>query len=473
MTTQALPLAPPAGTESRRETLRREGRAIVRLAAPLALAQGGLMLMGVVDTVIIGRTNALEMAGVALGNASVSLFLVFAIGLAMGVEPLAGQAFGAGDLALARRWMTQASWTVLFVCLPLMLLTALSPLAFVPIGIDAALAERASDYTLTRVPGLPFMALTVVLRSYLANTGRARPAVIAVVVANVANVGLDLVLVFGWLGFPALGAAGVGLATSVCAVVMAVVYVLALALDPVVQDGQASHGLEAPNVGRMAEVFRVGWPIGAQTTVEVGVFAAVSALIARFGEVPSAAHQIALVMASFTFMVVVGIANATTARVGFHVGAREGERARLSGLIGVGLGAAFMGVCGLGFIAFPRIVAMAFTTDPEVVARTIVFLRIAGVFAIMDGVQVVSAGALRGLGDTRWAFYVNLVAHWLIGLPVALVLGHLVGLGPTGYWWGLTSGLFVVAIVLVRRFALISKGPLTPLGASFEGNGPS
>lgn len=443
--------------------LRAEARSILRLAAPLALAQGGLMLMGVVDTVIIGRTNPTEMAGVALGNATVSLFLVFAIGLAMGVEPLAGQAFGAGELVAARRWMNQAAWTVLLVSVPLMALTALAPLAFAPMGIAPELAERAGVYTGARVLGLPFMGLTVVLRSYLSNVGRTRPAVVAVVVANVANLGLDLVLVFGWLGLPALGAAGVGLATTVCSILMAAVYVAALALEPVLVEGRASHLLERPALARMRRVFRVGWPIGAQTTVEVGVFAAVSALIARFGEVPAAAHQIALTMASFTFMVVVGVANATTARVGFHVGAGSGPAARLAGFLGIGLAAGFMGLSGLVFIAAPELIALGFTQEPVVAARAVVFLRIAGVFAIADGVQVVSSGALRGLGDTQWAFYANLVAHWLVGLPVALLLGHLAGLGPVGYWWGLTAGLVVVALGLVLRFARASKRPIERL----------
>ncbi len=463
MTSDSIVDAPLEGAESKRITLRREAKAILRLAGPLALAQGGLMFMGVVDTIIIGRTNALEMAGVALGNAMVSLFLVFAIGLAMGVEPLAGQAFGAGDRLSARRWMMQASWMVLLVSVPLMVLTALAPFAFVPIGIDAALAERAKVYSFARVFGLPFMALTVVLRSYLANVGRARPAVIAVVVANVANVGLDLVFVFGWLGIPALGAVGVGLATASCSVLMVVVFVVALALDPLVVDGRKSHGLEGPVWSRMRQVLRVGWPVGAQLTVEVGVFAAVSALVGRFGEVPAAAHQIALVMASLTFMIVVGVANATTARVGFHVGAGEGPLARLAGYLGIGLAASFMALTGLIFILAPRTIAAAFAEDPEVVERAVVFLRIAGVFAVADGIQAVSAGALRGLGDTKWAFYANLIAHWLVGLPVALVLGHVVELGPRGYWWGLTSGLVVVSLILVLRFRWVAKGPLVRL----------
>ena len=463
MTSDTIVHPPLDGAESPRAVLRREAKAILRLAGPLALAQGGLMLMGVVDTIIIGRTNALEMAGVALGIATVSFFLVLAIGLAMGVEPLAGQAFGAGDLRTARRWMVQASWTVLLVSAPIMVLTALAPMAFVPIGIEAGLAERASAYTLARVFGLPFMALTVVLRSYLANVGRARPAVIAVVVANVANLGLDMLLVFGWFGVPALGATGVGLATALCSVLMVAVFVFALALEPVISDGRKRHEIGAPAWRQMRQVLRVGWPIGAQTTVEVGVFAAVAALVGRFGEVPPAAHQIALDMASFTFMIVMGVANATTARVGFQVGAGEGALARLAGYLGIGLAAIFMGASGLAFILVPELIASAFTQDPEVAERSVVFLRIAGVFAVADGIQAVSSGALRGFGDTKWAFYANVIAHWLVGLPVAILLAHGLGLGPRGYWWGLTSGLVVVAAILVVRFHRVAKGPLVRL----------
>jgi MATE family multidrug resistance protein len=172
---------------------------------------------------------------------------------------------------------------------------------------------------------------------------------------------------------------------------------------------------------------------------------------------------VALTLASLTFMTAFGIANAATARVGFHVGRGDTPGARRAGLIAIALGASFMGTAGLTFQFIPELLASAFTPERSVVLAAAPLVVIAGVFATSDGVQAVSAGALRGAGDTRWPFWTNLASHWVIGFPVAWWLGMRLGLGPAGFWWGLTAGLSMVALTLFVRFLLMSRRPIARL----------
>ena len=196
----------------------------------------------------------------------------------------------------------------------------------------------------------------------------------------------------------------------------------------------------------------------------MGIFAAVATLIGRGGDVDLAAHQIAISLASYAYMNAVGIASATTARVGFHVGAERPDEARVAGLLGMGLGASFMMGAAAVFLFAAGPLASLFSAEPDVQALGTSLLRVAGAFAVVDGIQVVSAGALRGAADTKMAFYVNLVAHWLIGLPVGLLLHGRIG--PAGYWWGLTAGLSLVAVVLCLRFVRLSPVALQKRSAT-------
>jgi len=190
---------------------------------------------------------------------------------------------------------------------------------------------------------------------------------------------------------------------------------------------------------------------------EVGVFAAVSLLIGRLGPTPTAAHQIALGLASFTFMGVLGISGATSVRVGRAIGAREEGGPRRAGLVGVGLGAAYMACWGLIFVLTPLPLARLFSPDAAVLDVAVTLIRVAAAFQIFDGIQGVASGALRGAADTRFASWVNVACHWGVGLPSAVFFGVILGQGAVGFWWGLSLGLLVVSAALFLRFWRISS----------------
>jgi len=413
----------------------------------MMVAQGGLVFMGVVDTLVVGRISAEDMAAVALGNNVVMVVMGLGLGLLMGLETFVSQSVGRGDRDAALGWLQQSVWLALMAGIPLSVFSLAPLLVFRWADIDPAVRELADAYVWARLPGHVFGFVFTSYRSFLSASGHTRPIMIAVAVANAANVLLDVGLAWG-LG---LGAAGVGLASSACWIVMLWVAVPAVRMG----SGVAFRLRDPENRPRPRELrrlFRLGFPIGLHFSLEIGIFALVSVLVGRLGAVALAGHQIAMTMAALTFMMATGISIAATARVGHHIGAGERSRARAVGFLAFGWGSAFMGLGGLVFVVLGRAIADAFAPhDPEVAAMGVVLLRLAAVFSLSDGLQAVGAGALRGLGDTAFTFWANMVGHWLIGLPVGLWLGQ--RLGAPGYWWGLAIGLSAVAIALVLRFA--------------------
>lgn len=443
---------------------------LVTLAGPLMLAQGGMMLMGAVDTMVVGRATPLDMAATALGNGVVSTVAVFGLGVGMGIEPLVAQAHGAGERAAARTWLWQGGALGLVLGLPLVLVCVLVPLAFELTGIAADLAGVSSVYIYGRLPGVLVMGVLAAQRAFLSSTGRQWAVLLAVAVANVVNLVLDVGLVLGRWGLPKMGALGTALATSASMILMVVLMAAAIGRRPlpVAEDTRVRREADPAELRR---VFGLGWPIGGQAVVEVGVFLAVAWAIGTMSAAALAAHSVALTLASLTFMMAFGIANAATARVGLHVGRGDTPAARRAGFLAIMLGAGFMGLWGLVFQATPELLASLFSPEPAVIAAAAPLVVIAGVFALSDGIQGVSAGALRGAGDTAWPFWTNLGAHWLVGFPLGWYLGVKLGLGPAGYWWGLTAGLTGVGATLLVRFVVLSRRPIRRLDGVARSDG--
>jgi MATE family multidrug resistance protein len=448
--------------------LRSELRALWRLALPLALASAGQSLMGVVDTAVVGRASAAALAGTGLGNVLFFAVSVLGMGLMMGLDPLVSQSLGAGDPARARHLLWQGAWLSLATGAVLALPLSFAPLALAPSGIAPDVAAQASGFLWARLPGLPALLFFFAARAYLQAAGLARAVLWSAVLANVVNFLLDLLLVFGgealpaWCGplrlVPALGAAGSGIASTMATLLQAAVLALAARLVPV--EGRFRR---RPVRSEMGAALRVGLPVGLHMGAEVGIFALVGFLAGRLGTVPLAAHQIAISLASFSFNLAVGIANAGSVRVGWAVGARDTGAARRSGLTAFGAGAALMSAWGIAFLLFPGAFARMMSDDALIVAAATPLLLVAGVFQISDGIQAVGAGVLRGAGDTRFTFLANMVGHWTIGLPAALGLGLALGLGVTGLWWGLCAGLTAVAAALFLRFRRISSREIVPI----------
>jgi MATE family multidrug resistance protein len=299
------------------------------------------------------------------------------------------------------------------------------------------------------IPGaFPFLAF-IVLRQSLQAMNRVTPIVVTIVVANLVNVALNLVLVFGKLGFPALGPVGSGIASTIsrwfmlaCLLVLSWHGLRPLLLPP------RRDALDPVALGRM---LALGAPIGIQMTLEFGVFAVVALLMGGLGTSAMAGHQIAINLASLTFMVPLGVSSAAAVLVGQAVGRGDADGVRRAARAALVTGAGFMALSGASFVSVPGLFAGLYTTDAAVRGVAVALIPIAGVFQVFDGVQVVATGLLRGTGDTRTPMMVNVLGFWLLGFPVSLWLGFRAGFGPVGLWWGLVAGLVAVAAFLLLR----------------------
>jgi MATE family multidrug resistance protein len=423
--------------------------ALLRLALPVALIQVGMMAMGAIDTVMVGRVSATDLAAVAIGNLYFFGIAVFGMGVLFALDPVVSQAVGADDEVAVARAMQRG----LIIAGGLSVLASLLLLPAGPIlsaaRQPAEVVPIAAGYAHAAIAGVfPFYAF-VVLRQSLQAMGHVRAILVTVIVANAFNVLMNWIFVFGNLGMPAMGAVGSSWATSLSRWFMALLLlgggwsVLRPALVPLRR--------EAARLAPLRRVLEVGAPIGGQQFLEFGVFGASGLLMGWLGTVAVASHQVALQLAALTFMVPLGVAQATSVMVGQAVGRADPPEARRAAGAGVLVGAGFMGVTAVLFLAFPATLARWFSNDAEVVAATALLLPIAGVFQVFDGLQVVSSGALRGVADTRVPMVLTLVGFWFFGLPISAWLGFGLGWGAPGIWWGLAIGIGVVAILLVGR----------------------
>jgi multidrug resistance protein, MATE family len=440
---------------------REEIRETLRLALPIAFAQVALMTMGLVDAALVGRISDTDLSAVSIGNSLVFTLVCPAMGVTMAVEPLASQAVGAQDPQRAWTSLRAGIVACFLLSIPTLLAAALSPLVLEPLGVDPAVIPAANRFVLARLPGMPMWLLFMASKAYLEARGITRPLYLGGWFANGLNFVVVSVLVFGdgalekvglpALGLPSLGSLGAGLGTSIANTFLAGVALLA-AWKARPEGARLFAGDRGELRATVRKLLRVGVPIGFQVLTEVGVFSMISLLAGKLGARTSAAHQIALGLASFTFMGVLGVSSATAVRVGRAIGAREEGGPRRAGLVGLGLSAAYMGACAAIFLLFARPLARIFTPDPAVLAVAVPLIHIAAVFQVADGIQGVASGALRGMADTRVASWANVACYWGISLPLSLLLGFKLGHGAPGLWWGLSVGVMLAAAVLSIRF---------------------
>ncbi|HTH63520.1 MAG TPA: MATE family efflux transporter [Gemmatimonadales bacterium] len=448
------PSVPPRG-------FRGEVAAMARIAAPVVVVQVGWMAMGVVDTLVVGRVSADAMAAVALGNLLFLAISIFGMGVLMGLDPVMAQAIGAGErIAVARN---AQRGLVLIIGLTLLSTVALLPVhpLVALLGQPPEVVPLVAGYAYVAIGGfLPFY-VSVLARVLLQATGNIRPMVWAMVAANVLNLGLNWVFVFGHLGMPALGAIGSSWATMLSRWALAA-FLVAFAwryLGAWIRPWRP----EVLDLGALGRLLRLGAPIGLQYELELGIFSLVGVLMGRLGAGAMAANQVALNLSSITFMVPLGVSIAGAVLVGQAIGRGDSAEARRAAMAALVCGVGFMLVSGITMLAFPKLLARAYTSDATVQAIATTLIPLAGVFQVFDGTQVVSIGILRGTGDTRTPLVVNVVGYWLIGLPLAAYLGLGTALGPQGFWWGLVVGLAVVALILVARVRARLRGRLERL----------
>ncbi|MGA9522157.1 MAG: MATE family efflux transporter [Myxococcaceae bacterium] len=450
-----------------------ELKALVVLAAPLAIAQLGMHLMGAVDVAVVGRLGAVPLAAVGLGNGIFFTLSVMGMGAMMGLDPLVSQALGAGEQVHARRLLWQGIWLSCAVGLVLSAAVLVVPWFLEPFGIAPEVATETRRYLFVRLFSMiPLLAFTG-LRSYLQSARVVWPLVVSVAVANVANLVFVWLFVFGgaaaplvgealaWI--PPMGVAGAAVATVGCTFLQLVI--LAFGVKRVRVAG-FERGHRRPVKADLRRSLAVGVPVGLQMGAEVGIFALAGLLAGRIGADALASHQIALTLASLSFTTAVGIGTAGGVRVGLAIGSNDTRGVRRAGLTAFVAGGGFMVLSAMAFVLIPGPIIALLTDKPDLIEAAIPLLAVAAIFQISDGLQGVGAGVLRGAGDTRFTFLANVAGHYLVGLPVVLVLSVFGDLGVEGLWYGLAAGLTAVAVSLLVRFLKVSSKPIRAISAA-------
>ena len=438
-----------------------EVRDVARLAAPIVAVQIGLMMMGVVDAAIVGRYSAQGLAAVALGNVYFNSIVTIGQGTLMSLDPLIAQAVGAKDVAAIERSLQRGLVLCGTLSLPLSLLLIPGEWLMSPLRQPAEVVPLAAAYARACIGGVvPYLGF-IALRQTVQAFALVRPVVVAVVIANIANAVLDWAMVFGRLGFPAMGAVGSGWATTICRWLMALLLLWGCrhALVPFLRRWSREDLAVAP-LWRMA---RLGFPIGLQLWIEFMAFSVALLLVGLLGTIPLAGHQIALMLAALTYMVPLGVAAASAVLVGHAIGRGDPEAARREAGAALACGVGFMAVTAILLISLAPWLARIFTADPGILGAASALIPIAGVFQVFDGIQGVSGGILRGAGDTRVPMWSNLAGYALVGIPLGAWLAFVAGWGAPGIWWGLVAGLAAVAALLGWRVHVIIGGELERL----------
>jgi MATE family multidrug resistance protein len=429
---------------------------MLRLAAPLALAELAWIAMGFVDTIMAGRLGAAAVGAGSVGSVLFFLVAVSGAGMFYGVDTLAAQAFGAKDLDECREVLVDALWLA-FAMAPLVAgaLWALLPVVRAA-GANSAVTALLDPFVKALLPGVLPLLCYAALRRYLQAINIAGPITFAAITANLINLAGDWALMFGHWGAPTLGLTGSGWSTSLARFYIAAV-LLAAVLWNERRSGRHALRFRPPDLRRIGALVHLGVHSALQIVVEGGIFAVATVLAAKLDAVSLAAHSIALNVVTFTYMVPVGISNAAAVRVGHAVGRRDPRGAALSGWTALLLGALSMGAAALILFFAPRWVVRLYTPEPAILTAGASLLQIAAMFQLFDGFQVVALGALRGLGDTRTPMLAHLAGYWIFGMPVSYALCFAYGWGARGIWAGLCLALILIGASLLVVWSRSSR----------------
>ena len=457
-------LTPVGASPSPRTAWVAEARAMGALATPLILTQLAQMAIGTTDLILLGRFSQSALAAAAIGNTLFFLAWLVGGGPASAVSPMIAQSLGARPLARGgvRASLRMGLWAVSITSLIMVPLMWSAAPILRALGQEPRLATMAGQFCFVLAFGLPFSLGYQVLRNFATALGRPRAAMMVMLATIGFNALGGWILIFGHLGAPRLGIVGSALATAASAVFSFAAMMAVVHLDPKLKLYRITRRLHRPAMAKLAEVFRLGLPIGMTMIFEAMLFNTMTLVMGTFGTVSLAAHQIAMNVASITFMVPLGLGMASTVRVGLAVGAGDMAAARRAGMVAFSLAAGGMLVTGVLIALESSEIAGLYlgggsAADAAAIALAAVFLKAAAAFQMFDAVQVVGAQALRGLKDARMPMVLAGGAYWLVGAPVCLFLALGLHMRGLGIWIGFVVSLAVAAGVMFLRFRRLTR----------------
>lgn len=438
-------------------TLREHFNTTFLLAYPVMLSQLGQVSVGVADSMMVGRLGALPLAAASLGNSIFFVIMMFGIGVSMGITPLVSVADGKGKPKRISRLFRHGLWINLATGLVLTLIV---------LGLSQGLhfLNQPEEVVVLAVPYLLIITASLIplmvfqaFKQLAEGLSQTRPAMYITIFANLVNVFLNWILIWGIWGFPELGLNGAGWATLISRILMMVMMGGYVLYSTRYRDFHLRMAFPKASFPMISRILKIGIPTGFQFIFEVSAFSAAAIMMGWIGVNALAGHQIALNLASISYMMATGLSTAGMIRVSNQIGKGNLKGMREAGMVVFGMVIAFMFVCAVLFFAFRFFLPTLYIDDPEVIALSASLLIIAGFFQLSDGVQVVGLGVLRGLEDVKIPTLVTLLAYWALGLPLGYVMAFEFGWAEKGVWIGLLTGLTITAVMLFYRFHQLSK----------------
>ena len=435
---------------------RREARITAGLAWPIVIGQVAQVAMGFTDTVMAGRLGPLDLGAIAVGMNLWILPFLFCLGLLMASASMIAHYFGAQRLGAIRDLVIQTALLVVFLAVAAFF-TARGMADFLYLlGLDADITRVASDYVKAVSWGFPALVAYLALRFLSEGIGYTKPMMIIQVSGLLLNGLANYVLMFGKFGAPALGAVGAGWATALVMWSNLFLMLVYVGLHRRYHVIWKSRG-ERRDWSRLWELIRLGMPIATTLLAEIGMFATIALMMGKLGVVEVAAHQVAINFAAMAFMIPLGIATATTIRVGHALGEGQGDKVVFRGMVGIYAAGLCMIFTAAVMLLFPELIVSIYTRDQSVRDVAVGLLFMAAIFQLSDGIQIAATGALRGMKDTLYPLLITLVVYWSFGVPLSYYLGFNRDFGAQGLWMGLVASLTLAAVWLVLRFRRLSR----------------
>ena len=432
-------------------------RETVKLALPISTGQLGHIMLGVVDSLMVGRVGSAPLAASSLVNGIFFLVLVIGIGLSMASTPLIAMAKGANKFDECGRILNHS--IIVNVSFAVVISVFAFALSFlIPfLNQPKDVADQAVPYLMVLSGSvLPFIIFQS-YRQFLEGLSKPNAPMVIAILANFLNAFLNWIFIFGKFGIPALGLTGAGIATTITRWVMALALMLYTLNYKAVKIYKPQLKFTGLNFSLIKKIINIGLPSGFQYFLEVGAFSFAAIMMGWLGKIPLAAHQIAMNLASVTYMIILGISSAGTIRVGIASGERSITEVRKAGFTAMGLAVSVMFCFGVTFILFRNFFPTLYIGERQVIELASQLLIVAALFQIFDGLQASSISVLRGLTDTKIPALISFASYWLIGIPIAVLLGFYFSLGAVGVWIGLLISLASLGSMMLARFNIKSK----------------
>ena len=424
----------------------------LRLALPVVMSQIGQVTVQLVDIMMVGHVGTAELAAAAYANNIFMIGMLFGMGITYGITPMVGNAFGNKDLNKVVVLLKNGVYTHFAVALVLTAIMATLYLLLPLLGQPPEVVQLAKPYYLLLcLSYLPFM-LFFSFKQFFEGIGNTKMAMQITLISNVINVIVNYLFIFGKFGFPELGLNGAGIGTLVSRLFMPLLFLVYISRISRFRKYFSSAWAQSFHVKYVISILRIGIPIGFQIIVEVFTFALGAIMMGWFGETPLAAHQVALGLASFTYMISLGVSQANTIRVSHQMGVKDYKSLKMAAFASTHLVLAFMMIMGIVFIMARYKLPVLFTSDGQVVIVAAQLLIVAAFFQVFDGLQVVMLSTLRGMADVKVPMIMAFIAYLVIGIPTSYVFAFILHNGPQGIWFGYLVGLASAGVMFYYRF---------------------